>query len=379
MNILQKIVHVSDDPTEIIDGSISVFEAAELMKEGGYIMIGEIPLSMALDADQYDVVLMSTELGSSEIKGMKNVMSISHDDSRLALVLLSTGHGKIQIVTDNAEGVSLYNTLKKAATARGVDASLIDMRLRIVHEPLDPQALIVSNVRHSEVAFPTGANVIMRYHNLEDSPQGVMALVPSPIEWSVWQRPDQSLPVVPLIASTLELSDITPGHLIDKDIIVFIDLLKKLQTISRNVVLSRDDLINLWNQFVIDSRYSKSFSIKRFVSPTTHLPLFDSYDLMTNTPLPIDDAFIYMFQEQNKNQLFDGGQTLLRYKFMDSVFDNMKIVLMTLHNSPENGILRYTSSYSLIHGDTLVTGMEALNNTIGPNVEQVSARLTHVN
>lgn len=378
MNILQKIVHVSDDPIELIEGSISVFEATELMKEGGYIMIGDIPLSMALDADQYDVVLMSTELGSSEIKEMKNVMSISHDDSRLALVLLSTGHGKIQIVTDNAEGVSLYNTLKKTATTRGVDVSLIDMRLRIVHEPLDSQALIVSNVRHSDVAYPTGANVIVRYQNLENGPQGLMSLVPSPIEWSVWERPDQSLPVMPLIASAPELYDLTPRQLIDKDMTIFIDLLKKLQTIS-NLVLSRDDLINLWNQFVIDSRYSKSFSIKRFVSPTTHLPLFDSYDLMTNTPLSIDDAFIYMFQDQNKNQLFDGGQTLLRYKFMDSVFNNMKIVLMTLHNSPENGILRYTSSYSLIHADTLVTGMEALNNTIGPNVEAVSATLTHVN
>lgn len=522
MNILQKIVYVKDGPSELIPNTISIMEASDLMKEGGYILIGEIPLHIALDADQYDVVIMSTILGSVEIKDMKNVMSISHDDVTLALALLTTGHGKIQVVTDNAQGVSLFGTLYSIGSARGVDVSLIDLRLRIVHEPLDDQALIVSYVDHSDVSYPEGATVITSFDRMLNAERGVMSLVPSPIEWNIWHRPDNSLPEIttdrrtienlidseypgiadlpewnglrirdalvdlaldgsdlsgvfftmilmsnelsfrdalelwnnltgrvgdnsnissvdyttivcrldqngqivceedfvripesasrwvcevnpdsdgqlrcrlvssadqleglegeltmmtPISTAALTPVHLTPRSLIEKDMTIFIPLIKQL---TEHTKLSRDDLINLWNQYVADSKYQKSFAIRRFVSPTTHLPLFNSYDLMTNIPLDLDENFVDLFEQQNNNQIFDGGQTLLRYKFRDSVYENMNVILMTLLDSPANGIYRYTSSFSLVNENTLVSGLEALNNTIGPDVESISARLTHV-
>lgn len=377
-NNLQKIVYVQDSNVEGISGQIG----------RNTIVIGQVTAELARESAAKGAIILSTLLDHSD---MKNIVAISENNVMKSLAYLSMGFGKIQVVTDNAEGVILGQKIEELSDD-DIRVSIIDLRLRIIPEELDPEALIISNVMNSPVEYPNGATVFVPFETLDDHPQGFMSLVPSPIEWNIWQIPvplgvvddidtlisnviDRDIPEANLTDSSI----INPRALMDRDIIQFTSALSKVRG-----VLDVDDVISLWNQFIMDSRRPKNFFASRYVEPTTRIPMNSAYDVITNVDLDIPSEYETMFVSQNLGQLYQGGTTLARFIFDTPHYDavdmknNMKIVIMTLKDQPQDGILRYTTSYSLVSDDTLVSGLEGLNNTSVGHSEDIHDILVDV-
>lgn len=150
----------------------------------------------------------------------------------------------------------------------------------------------------------------------------------------------------------VEMSYVTLRQLLYLDIDSFSKLLGKL-----NRQLDRNDLINLWNQFITRSSTVKHFASRRYVSVRTGLPIYGSYDILDNKPLVVTDPSMYY--NQNYGQTYGPGKLTQRHLVEEQ---GIHTINPRLFSDPSRGILRYDSSFSVTGIDcrSLVSGYQSL-------------------
>lgn len=185
-------------------------QVIEWIRNGGRdrLFIGDVnySTSIAIDellGDRDDITIMSTTLSSKD--KFKNVFGIVQSDLQVARYYQSLNPMRVQVVTDNADGVTLGDSLREVMGDDKV--TILDYRLRIIHEPLDENAMIIVLLNHEiPIEIPDNVIVYQDYRSQNIQHPNTRIVVPSPRDWN-WDVLD--LQVLSDVAEKLQYWDPT--------------------------------------------------------------------------------------------------------------------------------------------------------------------------